>query len=295
MNQAVYNGYTFATGNQPVTVKFYGSTTVTLSNTPTFKQTRTGPSKAIVANFGSNSVSILNLVQNTVVATIAVGTEPSAVAIATKAYVTNYGSSSISEIDLTSNTQSRVASVGAQPAALALDPGGTAIWVGGYNYISKIDLSSLSALSTFSVGGQVTSLAVSAGQNSLVYTVLSGSTFSVRQAAIATGAVYGTYAQYTIPSTSYYLAQSTTSGGSTTPPGWLLSSAALVSAPYGNRYAAVGTPTGFAVIDLQSQTQLLQGSTPTAVRGIATDPQCGMIYATVPDSNTFLSIPFPPQ
>ncbi len=74
-----------------------------------------------------------------------------------------------------------------------------------------------------------------------------------------------------------------------------MSTGALVSAPYGNRYAVVGTPTGFAVIDLQTQTQMLSASTPTAVRGIATDAGDGIIYVTAPASNSLINIPFPPQ
>ena len=300
-NQAVYSDQTYATGTQPVAVKLYGSATVSISNTPTFRQSRTGPSKAIVVNFGSNSVSILNLVNNTVTTTMGVGAKPSAVTInssATKAYVANYGSSSIWEIDLTSNTQSRVASVGAQPAAIAMDPGGTAIWVGGYNYISKIDLSSFSAIQTFSVSGQVTSMAVSSGQNSLVYTTVAtaggSTTFTAQQAAISNAAIQGTYAQYTMSSSSYYYAQEITSGGPAPgAPGWLMSSGALVSANYGNGAAVVGTPTGFAVLDLVAKTQIMQGNTPSAVRGIATNPSQGIVYLAAPDSNSFITVPLP--
>jgi len=301
-NQAIYNGHTFVTGSQPVAVKLYGSATISVSNTPTFKQTRTGPSKAIVANFASGSVTILSLVSNTVAATIGVGAQPSAVTInadATKAYVANYGGSSISEIDLTSNTQSRVASVGVQPAGLAMDPGGAALWVGGSNYISKVDLASFSVIQTFSVSGQVTSLAVSAGQNSLVYTTVAtaggSTTFQAQQATVANAAIQGTYAQYTMSSSSLY-AQAITSGGPAPgAPGWLGSSGALVSANYGNGLAVVGTPTGFALLDLVHRTQVMQGNTPSAVHGIATSPAQGIVYITAPDSNSFITVPLPPQ
>jgi hypothetical protein len=133
----------------------------------------------------------------------------------------------------------------------------------------------------------------------------SSTTFQAQQASIATGTIQGTYAQQTVPSSSQYLAYSTTSSGgyltysssgtgSTAPPGWLLSNGALVSAPYGNRFAVTGTPTGFVVIDLQTRTQVLPGTTPSAVRGIATDPKNGVIYATGPDSNSLITLPFPP-
>jgi YVTN family beta-propeller protein len=301
-NEAIYNGHTFVTGTQPVAVKLYGSAKVWVSNTPTFMQTRTGPSQAIVANFASGSVTILNLVSNAVTTTIAVGAQPSEVTIkadATKAYVANYGSSSISEIDLGSNTQSRVASVGVQPAGLAMDPGGTALWVGGSNYISKLDLATFSVIQTFSVSGQVTSLAVSAGQNSLVYTTVAtaggSTTFQAQQAAVANAAIQGTYAHYTMSSSTPY-AQAITSGGPAPgASGWLASGGALVSANYGNGLAVVGTPTGFALLDLVHRTTVMQGNTPSAVHGIATSPAQGIVYITAPDSNSFITVPLPPQ
>src|SRR6266851_1002692 len=190
-----FGGATVAVGSQPTAVKGYATATQTKS-TDVYGGyiTTTQPSRAMVENFGSNTVSILDLFGKTVVQSISVGTEPAAVVLnssASKAYVADYGSSSISEIDLTSNTQSRVASVGARPAALAMDPGGTAVWVGGYNYISKVDLTSFSATQTFSVSGQVTSLAVSSGQNALVYTTMAtvggSTTFQAQHVALSTG------------------------------------------------------------------------------------------------------------
>ncbi len=119
-------------------------------------------------------------------------------------------------------------------------------------------------------------------------------TFQAQQASLSTGAAQGSYAQYTIPSSSTYLAQNTTTGGTPAPPGWLMANGALVSAPYGNRFAAVGTPTGFAVLDLQTHLEVIEGATPSAVRGIATDPGNGIIYMTAPESNSLITVPFPP-
>jgi len=53
---------------------------------------------AYVANYGSNTVSVINTSTNTVTATIHVGTNPQAVAvnpIAPYAYVANYGSNTV--------------------------------------------------------------------------------------------------------------------------------------------------------------------------------------------------------
>jgi YVTN family beta-propeller protein len=304
--QVVATNGTIAVGSKPTAVKAYGNTDVYTSYDAygSYEDVQQ-PSNAIVTNFGSNTVSILDLVNNVVMSTIPVGTQPVTVTLnsnQTKAYVANYGSSTVSEINLSTNTQSRLAGVGVQPEALAMDPSGTALWVGGLNYISKIDLGSFSVLQSFSVSGQVTSLAVSSGQNSLVYTTMaaaSGSTtFQAQQAAISSGAVQRTYAQYSVSSSSPHpeYAEAITTGGSAPgTPGWLMPSGALVSANYGNSVVVVGTPTGFAVLDLIRQIDLLDATTSSPVRGIATDPTQGVAYVTLPDSNSIVTVPLPVQ
>lgn len=250
-------------GSEPTAIKAYGSGGIySFAWGPDpyggYEETF-GPPNAIVTNFASNTVSILDLVNAAVQKTISVGAEPVTVVLnsnQSKAYVANYGSSTVSEIDLSSNTQSRVATVGPQPEALAMDPGGSALWVGGLNYISQINLSNLSPTQSFSVGGQVTSIAVSAGQNTVVYTTMatssSSTTFQVQQAAVSNGNVQETYAQYVMPSSTYYAEAITTGGPAPGAPGWLMSSGALVNSNYGNGAAVVGTPTGFVVIDLDT-------------------------------------------
>jgi YVTN family beta-propeller protein len=288
-------------GTQPTAIKAYGSGHVytVLDNYGGYSDAQQ-PSDAIVSNWGSNAVSILDLLNSVVISTIPVGTEPAAVILnsnQSKAYVANYGSSSVSEVDLGKLVQSRVAAIGPSPAALAMDPGGTAVWVGGLNYISKVDIASFSVVQTFSVSGQVSSLAASAGQNSLVYTTVatagSSTTFQAQQAAMSNGAVQGTYAQYTMSSSSLYAAARMSGAPAPGTPGWLMSSGALVSANYGNGAAVVGTPTGFALLDLVAKTQIMQGTTSGPVRGIATNPSQGIAYVTVPDSNSLITVPLP--
>ena len=70
---------------------------------------------------------------------------------------------------------------------------------------------------------------------------------------------------------------------------------ALVSANYGNSAAVVGTPSGFAFLDLIRQMDLLDGATPNPVRGVATVPGQGVAYLTVPDSNLVITVPLPAQ
>jgi hypothetical protein len=59
--------------------------------------------------------------------------------------------------------------------------------------------------------------------------------------------------------------------------------------------AASATPTGFVVYDLEGHTQLMVGTTPTPVRGIASDPLSMSSYFTVPDSNEYIAVPLESQ
>jgi YVTN family beta-propeller protein len=306
---AVFDGKSVAVGSQPLAVHYYDRTTTTFGRSPA-TTIITGPTQAIVSNFASNTVSILSVSPQTnpsILATINVGTNPGPIVISgqNKAYVANYGGSSVTEINLGTNTVSRTIDVGAAPAALTMAPGGTALWVGGLNYVSEIDLSSLSVLQTLpSVSGQVTSIGVSAGENAIVYTTISTdhSTFSALQANVATAAASSTgaapnaaaftttkvYQQADVANTAF--ANPNPGGGAA--PGFLASNSALVSENYGNRYCVIGTPTGFKVLDMQSKTDMLDVATSNPVRGIATEN--GMIYITVPGSNSLYSVPYAP-
>ena len=142
-SQLFYNGLTIAVGAQPAAVKAYHYVTTGSGGRGGGRGAKY-PTNAVVTNYGSNTVCIVDLVHGSLVQTISVGTEPTAIVLKsdeTKAYVANFGSANISEIDLTANTQTRIMAVGGQPAALSMDASGTALWVGGINFISKLDQS----------------------------------------------------------------------------------------------------------------------------------------------------------
>jgi hypothetical protein len=264
----------------------------------------TYPHKALVANAGSGTVSVVTITAGltgnggtlAVTNTIGVGTQPVAIAIKQdekKAYIANYGSSSLSEIDLSAMVQLRSANVGSSPSTVAMDPSGTSVWVGGLNFVEKVDLGTFTVTNTFPVTGQVNSLAIASGQNAFVYTMLANnnSSFLMQHASMSTGAILHTDYAYSIPVNSLY-AQAIANAQS--PPAWIMAGGPLVSANYGNRYVVEGTPTGFVVVDLQTNLEMLRGTTTSAVRGIATDPSQNLIYLTEPDSNGLLSVPMPP-
>ncbi|GEM_PF-3091974 len=302
--QVYFQGRSIFVGSRPVALKAYKVQHLVTDSTPDLTVITTQPTRALVANYSSNSVSVVDLVNFATLADILVGVQPAAVMIRpdeTKAYVANYGSATLSEVDLGTLSQSRVANVGPLPSALAMDSGGTALWVGGQGYISKIDLVSLGILARIPVDGLVTSLAVSAQQNEIVYTLVSNpsfsapgqfvvgskSTFAVQELNIGTGTVKGSYAAASAGGYQLVLSDPVL-------PASLLASGALVSANYGNSIAVAGTPTGFVLLDLVNHRQIMQGSTPSPVRGIATNPSQGILYFTAPDSNSLITIPLPP-
>src|SRR5262245_52580026 len=83
------------------------------------------------SNGGDNSVSVIELATNTVVATVPVGAEPTEVAVngaGTRAYVTNFaydGPGSVSVIDTASNSVMATISVGRTPFGVSVNPAGT--------------------------------------------------------------------------------------------------------------------------------------------------------------------------
>ena len=293
-----YSGGTFPVGTQPTAIKLYGKSIT--NNGPCEPQQApyacyttwiTQPAYGLVANSGSATVSVVDLVNGVANATISVGTQPVALLLSATlapkyAYVANYGSGTVSQVNLQTNTVTGTVTVGSDPMALALDPSGTSFWVGGLNYISKVATSNLAIASTYSVAGQVTSLAIAGQQDALLYTIVTSNSYQVAQSKLSTGAFVQSYAQ---TSTANYSCQ-----GCNAVPVSLLASGLLVAANYSNNAVVAATPTGFVVLDLSTQKLVLQGSTAAPIRSIATDPNQGIVYLTVPSSNSVLSVPLPP-
>src|ERR1700686_4539865 len=82
---------------------------------------------AYVANGGSDNVSVIDTSNNTVVATVPVGSNPYGVAITPNgnyAYVTIFGGTYVSVIDTSNNTVVATVPVGPGPAGVAITPNG---------------------------------------------------------------------------------------------------------------------------------------------------------------------------
>lgn len=305
-NQVSYYGTLITVGNLPVAVKAFRITTVDNSPSDTTNSTQTGPSLALVVNSGSNNVSIVDLNQSAVSNTVAVGNQPITVLVKpdeTKAYVANYGSSSITEINLSTFTATRTLQVGASPMSLAMDPGGTALWVGGQGYIAKVDLTSFAIISSMPVDGAVTSLASSVQLNELVGSVVgntaaSSTTQYSTDIAPTSNYVIGELNLNTMASSGGYNPASASIYGSYSLNGTLPNAAAnpgavQISQQWNNGMGISATPNGFVVYDLTNHTEIMRGTTPTPIRGIASDPNNWAVYLTLPDSNDLITIPLP--
>ncbi|MFN2607087.1 MAG: beta-propeller fold lactonase family protein [Acidimicrobiales bacterium] len=147
-------------GATPVSVTTQPSTTTTQPSTTTTTRPPAAVSpRAYVANANSNTVSVIDTATNTVVATVAVGSFPIAVAVnpaGTRAYVANANSNDVSVIDTATNTVVAIVAVPAGAFAVAVNPAGTRAYVanGDSNngIVSVIDTATNTVVATVAVG-----------------------------------------------------------------------------------------------------------------------------------------------
>ncbi len=131
---------------------------------------------AYVANFASNTVSVIDTASNTVTTTIPVETRPFGIAVnpdGSRVYVTNYGSNTVSVIDTATNAVTGSAiTVGANPRGIAVSPDGSQVYVANEfdNTVSVIDTATNAVTAAISVGSHPYGVAVSP-DGSQVYVV----------------------------------------------------------------------------------------------------------------------------
>ena len=100
--------------------------------------------RAYVTNRNDGTVTVINTLDRTVVATIAVGSLPMNVAVTpdgSKVYVSNSGSDTVSVIDSATNTVVATVAVGDHPYGITLSPNGKTLYVANANdgTVTKID------------------------------------------------------------------------------------------------------------------------------------------------------------
>jgi YVTN family beta-propeller protein len=122
---------------------------------------------AYIPNGGSNNVSVIDLANNTITATVPVGANPRAVGVSptgTRAVVANFDAGTVSVLDLSGNTVVATVPVGSFPLGVAVNPAGTRAYVTstGNGNVSVIDLASNTVVATVSVGSTPIGVAVNA-------------------------------------------------------------------------------------------------------------------------------------
>ena len=132
-----------------------------------------------VANTGSNNVSVIRPSDNTVVATVTVGTSPFGVAYSPsndRVYVANSSSGNVSVIRPSDNTVVATVTVGTTPRYVAYSPSNDRVYVAnnGSNNVSVIRPSDNTVVSTVTVGASPYGIAYSPS-NDRVYVANYGS------------------------------------------------------------------------------------------------------------------------
>lgn len=286
-------------GQEPVSIVAFGTQKTTTMVGTALNGTSTdvsGTGYAIVVNYASNSVSILDLFKATVVANVQVGSKPVSVVVDAAnayAYVTNYADSTVSKVSLSTYAVVATFAVGANPSAVSMDASGN-LWVGGNGFIGEYNPQTYALITSSTVNGVVNSLEISSGQNKVITTVLqpatSGSPHAMAQVSSSSVSSLSSTSTQANGIGDAYTA-STVASKLPTPS--LLGGGTVVSANYGNNLSISATPTGFIVQDVYTGAVLSSGATTAPVRAIAVDQTYGYAYMTIPDTNTVITFPLP--
>jgi YVTN family beta-propeller protein len=143
---------------------------------------------AYITNNSSNNVSVIDTANNAVVATVAVGANPTGVAVhpaGTRVYVANQSSNTVSVIDTLSNTVIATVAVGGFPTGVAVNPAGTRVYVTNQaaNTVSVLDTASNTVVGTVVVGSSPVGVAVDPAGSRVYVANQSTNTVSVIDAA----------------------------------------------------------------------------------------------------------------
>jgi YVTN family beta-propeller protein len=136
---------------------------------------------AYIPNSGSNDVSVINTTTNIVIATIAVGSQPSGVLASldgSKVYVSNTGDNTVSVINTADNTVAAILNTDMQPFSMCLSPDGSKVYVSNNSSgnLSVIDVATNTIIGTTYYFGGFTQGVVTSPDGSTLY--LANSSFN---------------------------------------------------------------------------------------------------------------------
>lgn len=314
-NQVLIGTTPVTVGSNPTAVSVYPAPSETerteeTTESGTVTTTTSSSERAVVANSGSNSIDILDLVYGSVLSTITVGNEPVALAVSSDgsyAYVANYADSTVTQVNLNTDSATATVAVGGKPASVALASSGN-LWVGGVGFITEINTQTMSVAATQSTNGEtIAALGFGDALNELVTTTVDASGAvsidEIGPSSVQSGTTYTPLAShtvsalgtYTIPETQTQVRGFTATVTTAAPP--VLINTDQPGAPpivVQDGWAVVtATPTGFSITDLSGHIVLVSETTPSPIAAIAVDQNLNVAYLTMPDSNTLLTVPLP--
>lgn len=311
-NQVLVGSTAVSVGTNPTAIAAYSSGPVYEDfgdDCHTDIRAFSGTTRAVVANSGSNSVSVLDIVNDALLFNVTVGNQPVALVVnstGSEAYVANYKDSTVTPVNLSAGTASASVAVGGKPTSVALTSAGI-LWVGGVGFLTEINTQTMSVVATESTAGKtIVSLGYSDAYNELVVSSVdtSGNVYveEVTPSTFQAGAAYAPVASQTVSTVGTYLnpvtnkevqgytatlAKASTSVINTYQPG-----APPIVVQDG--WAVItATPTGFTITDISGNVVLVSETTPSPITAIAVDPKLNVAYLVMPDSNTLLTVPLP--
>jgi YVTN family beta-propeller protein len=309
-NQVLIGGIAVTVGTNPTAVATFASDPERVAHRDGcdwISDTYSGTTRAIVANSGSNTVSILDIANDTLLYNVTVGNRPVALAVSsdsTSAYVANYQDSTVSQIDLIAGSVTATVPVGGMPTSVALTSSGT-LWVGGVGFLTEIEAQTMSVTATESTANKsIIALAYSDSLGELVATTTDAAanvyTDEIAPSTVHTGGSYAPLASHRVSGLGTHFNQNTqTQVHSYTATLASVSSISTnqIGAPplvVQDGWAVVtATPTGFTITDASGHVVLISETTPSPVTAIAVDTNLSVVYLTMPDSNTLLTVPLP--
>jgi hypothetical protein len=306
-NQVLVNGYAINVGANPTAVVTNSTGSMQVNDSNGGEDYYTGSTIAVVANSGSNTISVLDIVSNAKLYDLTVGNQPVALAMSSDGsavYVANYTDGTVTKVNLNAGTVSGTVAVGGHPTSVALTSTGV-LWVGGVGFLSEIN-AQMSLVATESTGGKtISALAYSNSVGELIATSTDASgnvnVEEVSPSSVQAGALYTTVSSHTVSALkSYYNPRAQAQVQSLT--GTLgTSSIPINSNQQGapplvvqDGWAVVtATPTGFTITDITGHIVLVSETTPSPISAIAVDKNLNVAYLTMPDSNILLTVPLP--
>ncbi len=304
LDEVLVGGTAVSVGANPTAVATYtaGSVSKYEGGVP---HSYSGTTQAVVANSGSNTISILDIVNDDLLFNVTVGNQPVALAVSSDgstAYVANYTDGTVTQVNLTAGTVTATIAVGPQPTSVALTSAGI-LWVGGVGFLAELNTNPMSVVATEPVAGKsIIALGYSDSVNQLVATTVdtSGNVYAdeISPSTFQAGGVYAPLASNVVSSVGTHSVESEAVQAYTaTLAGANLININQVGAPplvVQDGWAVVtATPTGFTITDITGQVVLVSETTPSPITAIAADSKLNVVYLVMPDSNTLLTVPLP--